>query len=72
MVQDMNQKIETYIYLVLSYNMIKAWNIDSASFSVMTNQTFFNYAEKLSYLLLMWINRKISTFHRLKLFIRAL
>ena len=41
MLQDMNLKNGTDNPLVLSYDMIKAWNIDSASVSVMTKITVF-------------------------------
>ena len=41
MLQDMNLKIGTYNPYSLSYDTIKAWNIDSASVSVMTKITVF-------------------------------
>ena len=42
MLQDMNLKIGTENALVLSYDIIKAWNIDSASVSVMTKKNFLS------------------------------
>ena len=47
MLQDMNLKIGTDNPLVLSYDMIKAWNIDSASVSVMTKNTIFSIKLKI-------------------------
>ena len=41
MLQDMNLKISTDNSLVLSYDMNKAWNTDSALVSVMTKVTIF-------------------------------
>ena len=43
MLQDMNLKIGTDNPLVLSYDMNKAWNIESASVSVMTKITVFSF-----------------------------
>ena len=72
MLQDMKLKIDTDNPLVLSYDMIKAWNIDSASVSVMTKiKLFFKLCYKIV-ISSMCMNQKISTFHRLKVFIRAL
>ena len=42
MLQDMNLKIDTDNYLVLSYEMIKAWNIGSTSVSSMTKITVYS------------------------------
>ena len=42
MLQDMNLKLGTDNPLVLSYDVIKAYNIDSASVSVITKIIFFS------------------------------
>ena len=52
MLQDMNLKSATDYPLVLSYDMIKALNIDSALVSVMIKIIFFSIMQKNCHILL--------------------